>query len=415
VQHKTGNTVHEHNGNTTGYQADPDAEYLITGLTTMSKTLAILLLSVFILCGCRQQEAVISPSGNVVRIGVIAPMSGPDKQSGENALLGVRTALQLQPYLNNGDKVELLVENNQGTPEQTLMALEKLHGQEDVAGVLLMAKSNIVLAAVPVADQFQIPILALIATHPDITKNNRFISQLVFDDSIQGTVAALYVRDEMLINRVAVFSDPNNAHYSYLADEFIGKYTSVGGELIEHVIDGTETADLTNILARLQDRDVQLLYLAVAPERVIQLARAAAEIGWKPRMMGSDGLMTKILLQYMEDKELVEGMLATDFYSNVLPKNEYSTKVLRMFNKLFAEQGTTYTALGCEGTSILLHAMDRCDNKTNRSCVNYMLRNTEEFDGLLGKIAIRDNGKAERPILVNVIEDQKMKFLVKVY
>jgi len=44
-----------------------------------------------------------------------------------------------------------------------------------------------------------------------------------------------------------------------------------------------------------------------------------------------------------------------------------------------------------------------------------MLRNTEEFDGLLGKIAIRDNGKAERPILVNVIEDQKMKFLVKVY
>jgi len=59
--------------------------------------------------------------------------------------------------------------------------------------------------------------------------------------------------------------------------------------------------------------------------------------------------------------------------------------------------------------------MDRCDNKTNRSCVNYMLRNTEEFDGLLGKIAIRDNGKAERPILVNVIEDQKMKFLVKVY
>ena len=44
-----------------------------------------------------------------------------------------------------------------------------------------------------------------------------------------------------------------------------------------------------------------------------------------------------------------------------------------------------------------------------------MLRNTQELDGLLGKIAIHDNGKAERPIFVNIIKDQKMEFLVKVH
>ena len=383
----------------------------------MKKFLIIFILFSFIILvsGCKKREARILPSGNTVKIGIIAPMSGPGQTSGENAMLGIRTALQMQPYLNNGDKVELIVEDNGGTIEQTLQALAKLSGQEDIAGVLLMAKSNIVLATVPVADQHKMPILALIATHPDITKKNRFIAQLGFDDNYQGKVAALYVRDEMLLDRVAVLSEQENAHFAYLANAFIQEYTFVGGKIIEHVIVEPERTELGKILEMLRGKNVQLLYLVVSPKMVIQLARTAAEIGWKPKMMGSDGLMTHIVLQYRDDIKLVEGMMATDFYSSSQPKTEYSRNAWKFFNKNTPGQSTTYTALGCEGTSIFLHAVNRCENKKDRECVNRMLRNTQKFDGLLGKIAIHDNGKAERPIFVNIIKDQKMKFLVKVH
>lgn len=383
---------------------------------TMKKLLCIFFASFFVICSCKQEQITeITPSGKVVKVGVIAPLSGLDQKSGENVMLGIQTALNLQPYLDNGDKVELVVEDNLGSPEQTLNVLAKLKDQEDISGVLLMAKSDVVLAVVPVADQLKIPILALSATHPDVTKNNQYISQLAIDDTYQATVAALYVRDEMLINRVAVFSDPNDVHYSFLATEFIREYTSVGGELVEHVIDGTGKNDLTGIMKRLRDNDAQLLFLAVPPERVIQLARVADEIDWEPRVMGSDGLLANIVLKYTDDLGLVNGMMATDFYSMYLPKTEYGQQVVKNFDTLYSEPGTTYTALGCEGTSIFLHALNRCSNKTNRSCVNYMLRNTKEFDGLFGKLAIHENGKAERPIFVNIIEDQEMKFLVKVY
>lgn len=383
----------------------------------MKKLLCIVvLLTGFIICGCKQhQETEISPSDKVVKIGVITPMSGPDKKSGESALLGIRTALQMRPYLTNGDKIELVIEDNKGTSEDTLSALEKLRGQEDVSGVLLMAKSDAVLAVVPLADKYKIPILSLIATHPDITKNNQYITQLGFDDIHQGTVAALHVRDEMLIDRVAVFSDPGNAHYSFLAKEFIREYTSVGGEVIQHIVDGSETGDLQEILGQLSDKEVQLVYLAVTPERVVQLTKAADAIGWKPLSMGSDGLLAAIMLRHSEDLSLVDGMIATDFLSTIIPKTEYGKKAVKIFKKLFSEPGTTLTALACEGTSILQHALDRCDNNTNRSCVNYMLRHTDEFEGLFGKLTISDNGKTERPIFVNVINDQRMKFKVKVY
>ncbi|MGW8161764.1 MAG: ABC transporter substrate-binding protein [Desulfobulbales bacterium] len=381
----------------------------------MKKQLCIFFLICFIICGCKKQEAGISPSGNSVRIGVIAPMSGPGKESGDNALLGIRTALQLQPYLTNGDKIELVIKDNRGTPEQTLSVLEKLSSEGDVACVLLMAKSDAVLAVAPVANKLKIPILALIATHPDITKNNSYISQLGFDDNFQGTVAALYVRDEMLINRVAVFSDPGNAHYSLLANEFIRKFSAVGGTIIEHVTTGPDKGDLPKILDKLKNNDVQLLYLAVQPKQVISIAQTAYSIRWKPKFFGSDGMTSSILLQHSDDAGLINGMMETDFYSAAMPTTEFGRKAVAIFKKSFSAIETSYAGLGCEGASILLNALNRCYNKTNRACVNHMLRNTEGFEGLFGRISIHEDGKAERPIFVNTIEDQQMKSLVKVY
>ena len=44
-----------------------------------------------------------------------------------------------------------------------------------------------------------------------------------------------------------------------------------------------------------------------------------------------------------------------------------------------------------------------------------MLRDTVDFEGLFGTISITAEGKAERPLFVNVFKDQHLKFLVKVY
>jgi len=382
----------------------------------MNKLLHIILVTTLILAiGCQNREATITPSGKVVKIGVIAPMSGPDKKSGENALAGIQTALQLQPLLHNGDKIELVVEDSQGTPEQTLSSLEKLHREEDVSGVLLMAKSDAVLPLVPVADQYKIPILALIATHPDITKNNQFISQLSFDDIFQGTVAALYVRDEMLIDRVAVFYDPGNSHYSFLENEFVRKFASAGGKIVERIPVNSETGDIRKDLERLRKSHVQLLYLAVPPGQVINISRSAEKIGWTPKKMGSDGLLAAIVLQHREAIGLVNGMMATDIFSNVQPKTKYGQKIFKLYRKLFSEPGTSYTILGGEGTAILTHAIDRCSSKYDRLCVNHMLRNTQGFEVFSGILTMHEDGKAERPVFVNHIAGQEMKFLVKVY
>ena len=133
--------------------------------------------------------------------------------------------------------------------------------------------------------------------------------------------------------------------------------------------------------------------------------------------MVGDGVLSVIQLQYENDLDLMDGMLATEVYANALPLTGYAEKVIQVFKGLKKnnDRGTTFTALGCEGMSILLAAMDRCGEDLSRSCINKMLRSTEDFQGLAGKIRVRPDGRVDRPIFINAIEDQKLKFVVKIY
>lgn len=380
------------------------------------KTFHLFLLVLFLGGGCDwQQGKTIPPSGRTLKLGVIAPVSGSEEEKGENALLGIRTALHMQPLLDNGDRVELAVEDNRGSPDLTVKALATLSRQPDVAAVLLLAGSDSALALVPVADDYQVPVLALNATHPGITENNTFISQLGFTDLVQADVAALYVRDEMLKDRAAVFVEPDNPHYAMLAAEFSRKFRSVGGEIAGRLDLLPSNEELKSTLQNLHDEGVQFLYLAMGPEEVIRVAREIRDMAWSPAMMGSDGLLSSIILQHREVKGLMEGMMATDFYSNALPRTAYGRQATKLFGRLYSAPDTTYAGLGCEGASIILLALNRCKNPADRLCVNSMLRNTEGFQGLFGKISIHPDGRAERPIFVNVIDEGKMKFMVKVY
>ena len=316
--------------------------------------------------GCQKTEPSITPSGKVVKIGFLVPLSGPGGSQGQSALLGVRTALKVQPYLKSGDKVEVVIEDYQGNTAMAAALMGKLCTTDEISGILLLAGSDLALEIGPLADHYKTPVLALNATHPGITENRQFISQLGVDDIFQGTVAALYVRDELLIDRVAVFSNPENFHFTLLATNFIERFESVGGHITEHFTLRPDDGDYRNILERLQRNKTQLLYLVLEPESILQIAKAAKEIGWQPKMMGSDGLLSSIMLAHLHEAGLVDGMMATDFYSASLPQTAYGKKVIEIFKERFSTPGITYTALACEGTSILMNAMSRCMDKSSK-------------------------------------------------
>jgi branched-chain amino acid transport system substrate-binding protein len=317
----------------------------------------------------------------------------------------------MRPLLDNGDKVELVVKDDQSDPATAAKVLVELVQNDQVAAVVTFSGSGPALAMAKQANVHQTPILAALATHPEVTKDNDYVSQICFDNLVQGQVAAFFVRDELLMDRVAIFKTPASHYSTNLAAEFQSQFTALGGEVTDVVeIRGGET-DLSETLARVVRKDPELLYMPLAALDVIAIMQAVAELNWNPREMASDGLLATVFTQYPQHLGLLEDLLATEFY-------HYSSQVTafgQRARKIHNGKATSYTALGVEGFSILLEAMNRCVDPGDRACINRQIRSTTDFEGLMGKISIDSTGKAHRPVIVNAIKNSRMKYIVKVY
>lgn len=379
----------------------------------ISTLLSIIIVIFVFIPGCEKAKR--GPvTGKSVKIGVIGPMTGSDKEWGEKGLSGVKAALKLQPFLDDGSLVEIVVEDDRNQPELARKALRKLVEDDALSAIIIMSASEVVLSLVETAESLKTPIFSVTSTHPDITKNSSFISQLLFDDHFQASVAALYVRDELLADRVGVIIDEKNPHSEYLARQFAAKFTSTGG-ICQKLSLNTDPEKLLAGLEVLQHQEIDYLYIPLDAEHVISIAQLLQKIDYYPLLVGSDGLQATLLLQHSDNLNLVNGMLATDPYSSTIPPTSYGKTILHNYQKLFSTRGTGLAAQGAEGTSILLSAMNRCNKQNDRSCINRMLRSTRDFEGMFGKISIGADGKAERPIFINTIDNGRLIDVVKVY
>lgn len=375
-------------------------------------TVIITLLFQTISCNRDQQ---IQPSGNKIKVGVIGPFSGSDKYKVEDGLKGFRTLQHMHPYLKNGDTVKLVIEDDRNEPALTVKAFRKLTEEDNVSAIIILSTSASVLAVNSIADDHKTPVLALLATHPDIARNTSYVSQLCFDNIFQGMVAALYVMDELLINNVAVFKNPNSFYSTSLANEFVRKYEALGGRITDIVQVNPDTDISEQDLEVIRSNGTELLYMPIKENEFIRILKTTADMDWNPQIMGSDGLLSTVLRQYEEDLDQLEGLLAIDFYTNDVPLTPFGKKASKSYWKLHNSRGSTYTAAGFEGLALLFQAMNRCKDPGDRTCINTMIHDTRDFEGLMGTISIQADGKAIRPLIVNTIRNGRMKYVVKVY
>ena len=372
--------------------------------------LLVLITFMLLISGCNRKPA-IEPSGKKIKIGIIAAFSGADRVKGEEGVKGVKIGMQLQPYLDNGDGIELVLEDDKDDSTLTVKLLKKLAEVDRVSAIVTFSSSGQVLAMADVADTYKVPILAALATHPDTTEHNDYVSQLCFDDIFQGTVAALFVRDELLIDKVAVFADPDSYYSSNLAAQFERKFESIDGEIVDTIFLTGANEDVSDTLKSLRDKNTELLYLPIEADAVIRIIKAAESLGWKPKMMGSDGLIATVITKHKEELGLLDGMMATDFFHNDMPLTRFGRKV----SAKYKGQGTSFAVLGVEGYALLLDAVIRCSDPEDRECINNRIRSTNNFTGVAGKITNGPNGKALRPLSINTIQNGRMEFVVKVY
>src|SRR5262245_17335575 len=115
-----------------------------------------LLTSIFFSFACVQKGGPSSTtSGDTIKVGVYGDLTGQTSSFGQSTKNGIELAVEEINAAGgvNGKKIELIVEDDQGRPEQAKTVVSKLVNQDKVQAVLGEVASTNSLAAAPVAQE----------------------------------------------------------------------------------------------------------------------------------------------------------------------------------------------------------------------------------------------------------------------
>ena len=363
------------------------------------------------LTGCEEQ-AEWEQTPLEIKLGVIGPFSGEHEEWGKSGLLGVDAVIKYHQTRNPNLRVQLFKEDDQSNPAQAEIALAKLAVQEEVDAVVVLSGSKTMLALKEAADHYEIPIVSTLSSHPEVTQTN-WVSQIIFDDQVQGTVAALFVMDELLIERAAMLWDGDDPHSKNLAASFKRAYQEAGGTILSIDISGRKN-NYKSIVEQLKNNNIEFVYLPLEVDSVIKLGQTAEDAGYNPQAMVSDGVLSQMMLEYKDNLELLDGVRATDIYTSEAPMSAFGKSVKANLKRRFDTPATTLTALGSEGGQVVLTAIAKCGKNPQNECINRMIRSGNEFEGVLEPFHIDMDGKAQRPVYINKIDNKRLRFRLKV-
>src|SRR5688500_2053622 len=158
----------------------------------------------------RQPTGEATDAGGDVVIGMYGSLTGDGASFGQSSKEGTELAVE---HVNaaggvlGGRKFRLLVEDDQSRPEEASTAVTKLITQDKVIAVLGEVASRRSLAAVPLAQRYQIPMITHASTSVRLPEVGDYIFRVCLNDPFQGEVLAKFAFNDLNAKRVAVLKD----------------------------------------------------------------------------------------------------------------------------------------------------------------------------------------------------------------
>ena len=139
----------------------------------------------------------------MVRIGVILPLTGPGAIYGDDLQRGIELAYEESPIK---DKIELIIEDDAADVTKGINALNNLSfkGVDIVIGGIM---SNVANGLLPIVNSKHILLLSPKATDVGLSRENDFFFRIWPTDDVDGRYAASYITDSLKLKRIAILYD----------------------------------------------------------------------------------------------------------------------------------------------------------------------------------------------------------------
>ncbi|MCX5800123.1 MAG: ABC transporter substrate-binding protein [Candidatus Eisenbacteria bacterium] len=386
---------------------------------------AILTICSFLSCAKKTEE---------IRIGEFGSLTGTTATFGISTKNGIDLAVEEINAAGGvqGKLLKVIVEDDQGRPEEAATAVRKLVEQDRVMAVLGEVASSRSLAGAPICQNAGVPMITPSSTNPKVTQVGDFIFRVCFIDPFQGMVAAIFASDSLGAKKAAILRDIKNDYSVGLAEFFATTLVSRGGKIVADESYSEGDIDFKAQLTAIRAKSPDVIFVPGYYTEVGLIARQARELGITVPLLGGDGWVSDRLIEI--GGSALNGCYFTNHYWDGDPDPAVQSFV-STYKKRLGGNPDALAALAYDAAKLLVASIEKLasedpgafktlvgvpDAKTGKlrkealAKLRDILAATRDFPAVTGSINIDENRNAVKPAIFLTIENGKYKYVGKV-
>ena len=354
--------------------------------------------------------AVMAQDTQVIKIGHVGPVSGPQAHYGKDNENGARMAIEelnTQNITINGKKIkwEIQAEDDAADPKQGTAAAQKLCDAK-VAGVVGHLNSGTTIPASKVYNDCGIPHVTGAATNPALTKpgyNTTF--RIIANDLALGAGLANYAADALKLKKIAVIDD-RTAYGQGVADVFKATAKKKGIQIVDEQFTTDKATDFMAILTAIKSKNPDGIFFGGMDPQAGPMLRQMEQLGMaNVKYFGGDGICTTEIAKLSGGAKTLGNVVCAEGGASI-QKMPGGTAWKAKYDAKYHNQFQVYSPYTYDATMLLADAMKRANSWDPKVYIPKLKESN--YNGVTSKISFEPNGELKNAaITLYVYKDGK--------
>lgn len=335
----------------------------------------------------------------VVRIGHVAPVSGPQAHYGKDNENGVRMAIEVLNSQNitiGGKKArfEIVAEDDAADPKQGTAAAQKLCDSK-VAGVVGHLNSGTTIPASKVYNDCGIPHVTGAATNPNLTKPGyKTTFRIIANDNALGAGLANHASGVLKLKRVAIIDD-RTAYGQGVAEVFKKTAQSKGMQVVDEQFTTDKATDFMSILTAIKAKNPDAIFYGGMDPQAGPMLRQMEQLGMaNVKFFGGDGICTAEIAKLAAGAKTLSNVICAEGGAS-LDKMPGGKEWKAKYDAKYPGQFQVYSPYTYDATMLLVDAMKRANSIDPKVYTPQLAKSN--FKGVTSLIAFEPNGELKNP------------------
>jgi branched-chain amino acid transport system substrate-binding protein len=368
---------------------------------------AVSLLSV----ACERKSGGAADTTGDILVGFYGSLTGDGASFGQSSREGAELAVDELNAAGGvlGRQLRLLVEDDQSKPEEASNAVTKLVTQDKVVAVIGEVASRRTLAAAPIAQRYQIPMITPASTNEKVTEVGDYVFRVCFIDPFQGEVLAKFAYNDLKARKVAILRDQSQDYSVGLTDSVAQHFARLGGQVLPPVSYSSGDADFKAALTRIRSEKPDVLFATGYYSEAAIITRQARELGMKMPILGGDGWVGDAL---QNGREALNNTYISNHYSGDNP-DPVVQNFVSTYKKRFNRDPDAIAALAYDAIKVLADSLTRAQSTEGPKLRDAIA--AADVPGVTGRLKMNAKRNVDKPAVVQEVSyaNGKVTFIYK--